>query len=696
MFNPIVRKFKYGKHTVSIETGILARQATAAVMINMDDTSVLVTVVEEKKQQNKTNYFPLTICYQERTYAAGKIPGGFFRREGRPSENEILIARLIDRPIRPLFPKGFLNNIQIIATVVSVNPKVNPDIVAIIGASAALSVSGIPFLGPIAAARVAYINKKYVLNPTIEEIKHSELDLVVSGTKNAILMVEAESNMLSEEEILNAILFGHKYQQIVIENICWLSEKKEKKKWNIQNFQTDSSLYFKISTLVEERISDAYKIIEKKNRHDKLNIIKSELIEMLCNENVISNELEIENIFKELEKNIVRCEILNKGKRIDGRKFNEIRKLDVKIGILPRTHGSALFTRGDTQSLVTTTLGTARDAQSLDELLGGDKTENFLFHYNFPSYAVGEIGVIGSPKRREIGHGKLAKKSLSAVMPKIEDFPYTIRIVSEITESNGSSSMASVCGASLALMDAGVPIKSSVAGIAMGLIKEGDKFVILSDIIGDEDHFGDMDFKVAGGRDGITSLQMDIKIEGINDKIIKSSLLQAKVARLHVLDIMEKVIKRPKLDISIFAPRIYTLKINPEKIKDLIGKGGSVIRMLTEETGTTIEISDDGTVKISSIIEKKAKHAIKRIKEITAEIEVGTIYLGKVTRIVDFGVFVSIGVGKEGLVHISQISKNRIGKISDYFKVNQKISVKVLEIDRHGRLRLSMKETIKK
>lgn len=427
-----------------------------------------------------------------------------------------------------------------------------------------------------------------------------------------------------------------------------------------------------------------------------MNIIKSELIEMLCNENVISNELEIENIFKELEKNIVRCEILNKGKRIDGRKFNEIRKLDVKIGILPRTHGSALFTRGDTQSLVTTTLGTARDAQSLDELLGGDKTENFLFHYNFPSYAVGEIGVIGSPKRREIGHGKLAKKSLSAVMPKIEDFPYTIRIVSEITESNGSSSMASVCGASLALMDAGVPIKSSVAGIAMGLIKEGDKFVILSDIIGDEDHFGDMDFKVAGGRDGITSLQMDIKIEGINDKIIKSSLLQAKVARLHVLDIMEKVIKRPKLDISIFAPRIYTLKINPEKIKDLIGKGGSVIRMLTEETGTTIEISDDGTVKISSIIEKKAKHAIKRIKEITAEIEVGTIYLGKVTRIVDFGVFVSIGVGKEGLVHISQISKNRIGKISDYFKVNQKISVKVLEIDRHGRLRLSMKETIKK
>ncbi|HET9678825.1 MAG TPA: polyribonucleotide nucleotidyltransferase [Buchnera sp. (in: enterobacteria)] len=696
MFNPIVRKFKYGKHTVSIETGILARQATAAVMINMDDTSVLVTVVEEKKQQNKTNYFPLTICYQERTYAAGKIPGGFFRREGRPSENEILIARLIDRPIRPLFPKGFLNNIQIIATVVSVNPKVNPDIVAIIGASAALSVSGIPFLGPIAAARVAYINKKYVLNPTIEEIKHSELDLVVSGTKNAILMVEAESNMLSEEEILNAILFGHKYQQIVIENICWLSDKKEKKKWNIQNFQTDSSLYFKISTLVEERISDAYKIIEKKNRHDKLNIIKSELIEMLCNENVISNELEIENIFKELEKNIVRCEILNKGKRIDGRKFNEIRNLDVKIGILPRTHGSALFTRGDTQSLVTTTLGTARDAQSLDELLGGDKTENFLFHYNFPSYAVGEIGVIGSPKRREIGHGKLAKKSLSAVMPKIEDFPYTIRIVSEITESNGSSSMASVCGASLALMDAGVPIKSSVAGIAMGLIKEGDKFVILSDIIGDEDHFGDMDFKVAGGRDGITSLQMDIKIEGINDKIIKSSLLQAKVARLHVLDIMEKVIKRPKLDISIFAPRIYTLKINPEKIKDLIGKGGSVIRMLTEETGTTIEISDDGTVKISSIIEKKAKHAIKRIKEITAEIEVGTIYLGKVTRIVDFGVFVSIGVGKEGLVHISQISKNRIGKISDYFKVNQKISVKVLEIDRQGRLRLSMKETIKK
>ncbi|CAL4043158.1 Polyribonucleotide nucleotidyltransferase [Buchnera aphidicola (Tetraneura ulmi)] len=696
MFNPIVRKFKYGEHTVTIETGILARQATAAIMINMNDTSVLVTVVEEKKQQIKTNYLPLTISYQERTYAAGKIPGGFFRREGRPSENEILIARLIDRPIRPLFPKGFSNNIQIIATVVSVNPKVNPDIVAIIGASAALSFSGIPFLGPIAASRVAYIDKEYVLNPTMEEMKNSKLDLVLSGTKKAILMVEAESNMLSEEEILNAISFGHKAQQIVIDNICALSNEKEKKNWNMQDFQMNYSLYLKVSSLVEGKISDAYKILEKKSRHDKLNIIKSELIETLCNENIINNELEIENLFQELEKNIVRHKILKKGTRIDGRKFNEIRKLDARIGILPRTHGSALFTRGETQSLVTTTLGTARDAQSLDELLGGDRTENFLFHYNFPPYAVGEIGVIGSPKRREIGHGKLAKKSLSAVMPRIEEFPYTIRIVSEITESNGSSSMASVCGASLALMDAGVPIKSSVAGIAMGLIKEDDKFVILSDIIGDEDHLGDMDFKVAGGRDGITSLQMDMKIEGINIKIIRLSLLQAKVSRLHILDIMEKVIKYPKLDISIFAPRIYILKINPEKIKDLIGKGGSVIRMLTEETGTTIEISDDGTVRISSIIEKKAKNAIRRIKEITAEIEVGTIYLGKITRIVDFGVFVSIGIGKEGLVHISEISKNRIGKISDYLKVNQRISVKVLEIDRQGRLRLSMKETIKK
>ncbi|XBC37492.1 MAG: polyribonucleotide nucleotidyltransferase [Buchnera aphidicola (Meitanaphis microgallis)] len=691
MLNPIVHKFQYGQHTVTLETGIMARQATAAVMASMDDTVVFVTVVGQKKLLLGQKFFPLTVNYQERTYAAGRIPGGFFRREGRPNENEILIARLIDRPIRPLFPKRFFNEIQIVATVVSLNPQVNPDIVAMIGASAALSISGLPFSGPIGAARVGYIDNKYILNPNIDQIKSSTLDLIISGTRKSVLMVEAEANILSESKILEAITFGHQQQQIVIKNICSLIKKVGTPVWENCLYPINENLKTRIIDLAKNYINDAYNVFNKTERLEILSTIKSNVISTLMNENFVIDELEVESIFYDIEKDVVRTRILNNELRIDGRKKDMIRELDIRTGILPRAHGSALFTRGETQSLVSVTLGTSRDAQNVDELLG-EKTDNFLFHYNFPPYSVGEIGIVGSPKRREIGHGKLAKRSMLAVMPDLDVFPYTIRIVSEITESNGSSSMASVCGASLALMDAGVPISMAVAGIAMGLVKESDKFVILSDILGDEDHLGDMDFKVSGSEDGITSLQMDIKIEGITRKIIKLALDQAKKARIHILSIMKKSLRFPKKDISEFAPRIHTIQINPEKIKDVIGKGGSVIRMLTEETGTTIEIEDNGTVKISAMIQEKAKNAIRRIQEITAEIKVGKIYSGKVTRIVDFGAFVSIGIGKEGLVHISQISSKRINKVADYLHLDQKVFVKVLEIDRQGRLRLSIKE----
>ncbi|XBC42123.1 MAG: polyribonucleotide nucleotidyltransferase [Buchnera aphidicola (Meitanaphis elongallis)] len=691
MLNPIVHTFQYGQHTVTLETGIMARQATAAVMASMDDTVVFVTVVGQKKLLLGQKFFPLTVNYQERTYAAGRIPGGFFRREGRPNENEILIARLIDRPIRPLFPKRFFNEIQIVATVVSLNPQVNPDIVAMIGASAALSISGLPFSGPIGAARVGYIDNKYILNPNIDQIKSSTLDLIISGTRKSVLMVEAEANILSESKILEAITFGHQQQQIVIKNICSLIKKVGTPVWENCLYPINENLKTRIIDLAKNYINDAYNVFNKTERLEILSTIKSNVISTLMNENFVIDELEVESIFYDIEKDVVRTRILNNELRIDGRKKDMIRELDIRTGILPRAHGSALFTRGETQSLVSVTLGTSRDAQNVDELLG-EKTDNFLFHYNFPPYSVGEIGIVGSPKRREIGHGKLAKRSMLAVMPDLDVFPYTIRIVSEITESNGSSSMASVCGASLALMDAGVPISMAVAGIAMGLVKESDKFVILSDILGDEDHLGDMDFKVSGSEDGITSLQMDIKIEGITRKIIKLALDQAKKARIHILSIMKKSLRFPKKDISEFAPRIHTIQINPEKIKDVIGKGGSVIRMLTEETGTTIEIEDNGTVKISAMIQEKAKNAIRRIQEITAEIKVGKIYSGKVTRIVDFGAFVSIGIGKEGLVHISQISSKRINKVADYLHLDQKVFVKVLEIDRQGRLRLSIKE----
>ncbi|KJV28945.1 polyribonucleotide nucleotidyltransferase [Pantoea sp. SM3] len=691
MLNPIVRKFQYGQHTVTLETGMMARQATAAVMASMDDTAVFVTVVGQKKTKPGQDFFPLTVNYQERTYAAGRIPGSFFRREGRPSEGETLISRLIDRPVRPLFPEGFINEVQVIATVVSVNPQVNPDIVAMIGASAALALSGLPFNGPIGAARVGYINDQYVLNPTADEIKQSRLDLVVAGTQNAVLMVESEADILTEDQMLGAVVFGHDQQQVVIENINALVAEAGKPRWDWQPEPANDALIARVAALAEAGIADAYRITDKQERYTQVGAVKDATIAALQAEDETLDAGEIADIVHDLEKSVVRSRIIRGEPRIDGREKDMIRGLDVRTGVLPRTHGSSLFTRGETQALVTATLGTARDAQNLDELMG-ERTDSFLFHYNFPPYSVGETGMVGSPKRREIGHGRLAKRGVLAVMPKQESFPYTVRVVSEITESNGSSSMASVCGASLALMDAGVPIKAAVAGIAMGLVKEDENFVVLSDILGDEDHLGDMDFKVAGSRDGITALQMDIKIEGITREIMQVALNQAKGARLHILSVMEQAISTPRQEISEFAPRIYTIKINADKIKDVIGKGGSVIRALTEETGTTIEIEDDGTVKIAATDGNKAKEAIRRIEQITAEIEVGRIYEGKVTRIVDFGAFVAIGGGKEGLVHISQIADKRVEKVTDYLQMGQEVPVKVMEVDRQGRVRLSIKE----
>ncbi|WMY97662.1 MAG: polyribonucleotide nucleotidyltransferase [Arsenophonus sp.] len=693
MLNPIVHKFQYGKHTVTIETGMIARQSTSAVMVNMDDTVVFVVIVGDKKKKKDQSFFPLTVNYQEKSYAAGKIPGSFFRREGRPNENEILISRLIDRPIRPLFPKGFINEIQIIATVMSINGDICPDIVSIIGASAALSLSEIPFNGPIGAARVGYIDNKYVLNPTFNELKKSKLDLIVSGTSNALIMVESSSNLLNEQKILDAIFFGYEKQQIVIKNINTLVSKVGNKKWDIPVESENLELDNYISKLSKNKLKEAYYIFEKEKRLNTINEIK----EKITNDFLIKDDtLDLSNInqiFLKLEKKIVRKRILDGKFRIDGRKYDMIRPLDVRIGILPRTHGSALFTRGETQALVTVTLGTERDAQIVDELVG-EYTDRFLFHYNFPPYAVGELGIIGAPKRREVGHGRLAKRGILSVLPKQEDFPYIIRVVSEITESNGSSSMASVCGASLALMDAGVPIKQAVAGIAMGLVKENNKFVILSDILGDEDYLGDMDFKVAGTFNGITALQMDIKIEGINEIILKNSLKQAKDSLHEILNFMQKTISLPKKEISEFAPRIHIIHIDPEKIKDVIGKGGSVIRALTEETGTSIEIDYDGTVKIAATDCLKTQEAIRRIEYITAKVEISRTYKGVVTKIVDFGAFVNIGGTKEGLVHISQITEKRVKKVSDYLEIGKEVIVKVLDIDRNGRIRLSMKDAV--
>ncbi|UXN36329.1 polyribonucleotide nucleotidyltransferase [Avibacterium paragallinarum] len=689
--NPIVKQFKYGQHTVTLETGAMARQATAAVMASMDDTSVFVTVVAKKDVKEGQDFFPLTVNYQERTYAAGRIPGGFFKREGRPSEGETLIARLIDRPIRPLFPEGFFNEIQIVATVVSVNPQISPDLVAMIGASAALTLSGVPFNGPIGAARVGFIDGQFVLNPTMNEQKQSRLDLVVAGTDKAVLMVESEADILTEEQMLAAVVFGHQQQQVVIEAIKEFAQEAGKPRWDWQPPAADTALIEKVKSLAESRLGDAYRITEKQARYEQIDAIKADVVGQLTTEDETLSEGKIVDILTALESEIVRSRILNGEPRIDGRTVDTVRALDICTGVLPRTHGSALFTRGETQALAVATLGTERDAQIIDELTG-EKTDHFLFHYNFPPYSVGETGMIGSPKRREIGHGRLAKRGVAAVMPTLSEFPYVVRVVSEITESNGSSSMASVCGASLALMDAGVPIKAAVAGIAMGLVKEDEKFVVLSDILGDEDHLGDMDFKVAGTREGVTALQMDIKIEGITPEIMQIALNQAKGARMHILGVMEQAIPQPRADISDFAPRIHTMKIDPKKIKDVIGKGGAVIRALTEETGTSIDIDDDGTVKIAAVDNNAVKEVMARIEDITAEVEAGAIYQGKVTRLADFGAFVSLVGNKEGLVHISQIADERVEKVSDYLSVGQEVTVKVVEIDRQGRIRLTMKD----
>ncbi len=689
---PIVKQFKYGQHTVTLETGAIARQATAAVMASMDDTTVFVTVVAKKDVKEGQDFFPLTVDYQERTYAAGRIPGGFFKREGRPSEGETLIARLIDRPVRPLFPEGFFNEIQVIATVVSVNPQISPDLVAMIGASAALSLSGVPFNGPIGAARVGFIDNQFVLNPTMSEQRLSRLDLVVAGTDKAVLMVESEADILTEEQMLAAVVFGHEQQQVVIENIKEFVKEAGKPRWDWVAPEPNTDLINKVKALAEARIGDAYRITEKQARYEQIDAIKAEVIATLtAEEDETVSEGKIIDIITALESQIVRSRIIAGEPRIDGRTVDTVRALDICTGVLPRTHGSALFTRGETQALAVATLGTERDAQIIDELTG-EKSDRFLFHYNFPPYSVGETGRIGSPKRREIGHGRLAKRGVLAVMPSAEEFPYVVRVVSEITESNGSSSMASVCGASLALMDAGVPIKAAVAGIAMGLVKEEEKFVVLSDILGDEDHLGDMDFKVAGTREGVTALQMDIKIEGITPEIMRIALNQAKGARMHILGVMEQAIPAPRSEISDFAPRIHTMKIDPKKIKDVIGKGGATIRALTEETGTSIDIDDDGTVKIAATDNNAAKRVMERIEEIVAEVEVNAIYKGKVTRVVDFGAFVSILGGKEGLVHISQITEARVERVADYLSVGQEVQVKVVEIDRQGRIRLTMKE----
>ncbi|MCM2679678.1 polyribonucleotide nucleotidyltransferase [Echinimonas agarilytica] len=688
---PIVKTFQYGQHTVTLETGVIARQATAAVLATMDDTSVLVSVVGKKQANPGQDFFPLTVNYQEKAYAAGKIPGGFFKREGRPTEGETLIARLVDRPIRPLFPDGFMNEVQVIATVVSLNPEVSADIVTLLGTSAALSISGIPFNGPIGAARVGYIDNEFVLNPLRSELPNSKLDLVVAGTESAVLMVESEAEVLSEEVMLEAVVYGHDQMQTAINAINELAAEVATPAWDWVAPEKNVALYDQVLAAAEAQFVEAYQITEKAERYTKVGEIKAAVTAALTEADETVDAREVGDILYSVEKNVVRQRIIAGEPRIDGRDPEMVRALHVGTGVLSRTHGSALFTRGETQALVACTLGTKRDAQILDEL-AGERTDNFLFHYNFPPYSVGETGFIGSPKRREIGHGRLAKRGVAAVMPDAEDFPYTVRIVSEITESNGSSSMASVCGSSLALMDAGVPIKASVAGIAMGLVLEGDKSVVLSDILGDEDHLGDMDFKVAGTNDGITALQMDIKIEGITKEIMQKALRQARAARLHILTVMDDAIGSAREEVSQFAPRIHTIKINPEKIKDVIGKGGATIRSITEQTGTSIDIQDDGTINIAAVDGVAAEAALQRIKELTAEIEVGRIYAGRVTRIVDFGAFVEILPGKEGLVHISQIANKRIEKVTDYLENNQNVDVKVLEIDRQGRVRLSIRE----
>ena len=688
----IKKTFQYGEHTVTIETGEIARQADGAVLVNMADTVVLVTAVGAKRADPSRGFFPLTVNYQEKTYAAGKIPGGFFKREGRPSEKETLTCRLIDRPIRPLFPKGFINEVQVIATVISMNTQVDPDIPALLGASAALALSGMPFAGPVGGARVGYVNNQYVLNPTAEQLKSSSLDLVVAGTEQAVLMVESEANRLSEEVMLGAVMYGHESMQVAIQAIKELAAEAGKPAWEWSAPVVDPELTAAVAEQAATALDGAYQISDKQERYALVGEIKAAAVEALSGaEDSKWTADEVSGALYKLESVTVRNRVLDGAPRIDGRDTRTVRPIAVRTGILPRGHGSSLFTRGETQAIVAATLGTGRDAQIIDAL-EGERRDAFMLHYNFPPYCVGETGFVGSPKRREIGHGKLARRGIQAVMPTTEEFPYVIRIVSEITESNGSSSMASVCGTSLALMDAGVPIKAAVAGVAMGLVKDGDRYQVLTDILGDEDHLGDMDFKVAGTEDGVTALQMDIKIQGITREIMQDALAQAQTARLHILGEMNKVLAAPREEMSDWAPTIMTFKIDPEKIRDVIGKGGSVIREITETTGATIDIENDGTIKIASVDSASGREARKRIDLITAEVEVGTIYEGRVQRLMDFGAFVEILPGKDGLVHISQISHQRVEKVSDALKEGDVVRVKVLEVDRQGRVRLSMKE----
>ena len=691
MFNVVKKTFAYGEHQVTLETGEIARQAGGAVVVSMEETVVLVTVVGAKNAKPGQDFFPLTVDYQEKVYAAGRIPGGFFKREGRPSEKETLTCRLIDRPIRPLFPEGFYNEVQVVATVISLNPEVDSDIPAMIGASAALAISGIPFAGPIGAARVGYINGQYVLCPTLSQLKDSQLDLVVAGTESAVLMVESEADQLSEEIMLGAVVFGHTEMQKAINAINELVEEAGKPEWDWQPPAKDEALVARLKDLVGAKLEEAYSITSKQARSQRVKEISAEAVAALCTgEEGAPDANTVGNLFFELEAGIVRGRILSGQPRIDGRNTRTVRPITMRSGVLPRTHGSALFTRGETQALAVATLGTNRDEQIIDAL-SGEYRDRFMLHYNMPPYATGECGRVGTPKRREIGHGRLAKRALLAVLPKPEDFSYSMRVVSEITESNGSSSMASVCGGCLALMDAGVPLKAHVAGIAMGLIKEGNRFAVLTDILGDEDHLGDMDFKVAGTTAGITALQMDIKIQGITKEIMQVALAQAQEARLHILNLMQEAAAGPREEMSAYAPRLYTFKINPEKIRDVIGKGGAVIRALTEETGTTIDIQDDGTITIAATSGEAAAMARAKIDAITAEVEIGKIYEGTVLKILDFGAIVSVLPGKDGLLHISQIAKERVNKVEDYVKEGQVVRVKVLETDDRGRVKLSMK-----
>ena len=686
------KSFQYGPHTLSIETGEMARQASAAVVVKFGDTVVLCTAVAAKKATPGRDFFPLTVNYQEKTYAAGRIPGGFFKREGRPTEKETLTSRLIDRPIRPLFPDGFYHEVQVVTTVVSLDPEIDADIPAMIGASAALALSGAPFNGPIGAARVGYADGQYILNPTATQLKESDLHLVVAGTRDGVMMVESQADCLSEDVMLGSVVFGHEQLQVVVNAINELVKECGKTRWEWKQGAATAELEAAVSAAAHGSLSAAYRITEKQARYTRVGEIKKTVIGQLsAGEAPKFTADQVDDQLYKLESNIVRERILSGEPRIDGRDSTTVRPITIKVGLLPRTHGSALFTRGETQALVVTTLGTGRDAQLIDAL-DGERREPFMLHYNFPPFSVGETGMMSGPKRREIGHGNLARRGVLAVMPDMEKFPYVVRVVSEILESNGSSSMASVCGASLAMMDAGVPLKAPVAGVAMGLVLEGKRFKVLTDILGDEDHLGDMDFKVAGTKDGVTTLQMDIKVEGITPEIMKIALEQAKAGRLHILGEMDKVLSTPREKMSEWAPSIITMKIDPEKIRDVIGKGGAVIRQITEETGTTIDIENDGTVKIASVNGSAGREAQARIELITADIEVGRIYEGRVARLMDFGAFVTILPGRDGLVHISQISNDRVERVADMLNEGDLVKVKVLEVDRQGRVRLSMKD----